>query len=111
MMNTGRSIRILFSMLFLSMFCFTSMASEATSTPPQDSSFSVKEKTVREKVIINISDDTNWEYMIFTEEGNCIRMGVLSKGKNKVSLKNMCKGEYFVYLTNGDVRYIHSVLQ
>ena len=56
-------------------------------------------------------DAEDWEYMIFTEDGCCVRMGILEKGKNKISLKDMCKGEYFVYLSNGEQRYMEKVKQ
>jgi hypothetical protein len=77
----------------------------------EKTSFEVKKETVREKIIIDINNNEDWEYMIFTEDGCCVRMGILEKGKNKISLKDMCKGEYFVYLSNGEERYMEKVKQ
>lgn len=72
---------------------------------------SVSDTTINENIVIRLELDDEWEYMIFTSEGNCIRMGMLEKGKNKISLKDMCKGEYFVYLNNGHDRYMRKVIQ
>lgn len=71
----------------------------------------VSDTTVKENIIIHLELVDEWEYMIFTSEGNCIRMGVLKIGQNKISLKDMCKGEYFVYLDNGEERYLQKVIQ
>ena len=71
----------------------------------------VSDTTINENIIIRLDLEDEWEYMIFTSEGNCIRMGMLEKGKNKISLKDMCKGEYFVYLNNGEDRYMRKVIQ
>ena len=78
---------------------------------PDKPAFEVKDETVREKIIIEIKNNEEWEYMIFNTDGSCLRMGMLEKGKNKISLKDMCKGEYFVYLSNGTKRYMEKVKQ
>lgn len=78
---------------------------------PDKPAYEVKDETIREKIIIDIKNNEEWEYMIFNVDGSCLRMGMLEKGKNKISLKDMCKGEYFVYLSNGTKRYMEKVKQ
>ena len=108
-------------MLFKNILLFVSLtllSFNASSSMPYDSAlvsdkpaFEVKDETVRERIIIDIKNNEEWEYMIFNMDGSCLRMGILEKGKNRISLKDMCKGEYFVYLSNGSKRYMEKVKQ
>lgn len=102
---------LIFGAIILSSFFQNSYAISSDSVPPEEAKFEVKEQTQRQNIIIQLMDDKDWEYMIFTEDGSCVRMGILEKGKNKISFKDMCKGEYFVYLSNGTQRYIEKVKQ
>lgn len=97
--------------IILSSFFQNAYAFTTDSYLPEQDRFEIREETKRENIIINLNDDVEWEYMIFTEDGSCVRMGILEKGKNKISLKDMCKGEYFVYLSNGKQRYMEKVKQ
>lgn len=97
--------------LFLLASTYSIASSNSDEVLPDEERFEIKNETVRDNIIIQLTDDEEWEYMIFTEDGSCVRMGILSKGKNKISLKNMCKGEYFVYLSNGVQRYMKKVEQ
>jgi hypothetical protein len=109
-MNTILKITILLGLfLFGSTYSFAS--NNFDENLPDEDRFEIKNETVRDNIIIHLSDEGDWEYMIFTIDGSCVRMGLLSNGKNKISLKNMCKGEYFVYLTNGTHRYMEKVEQ
>lgn len=105
-----RSILLIVSLTFLS-FSANSSLLYNYSPVSEKSFFEVKKETVREKIIIDINNNEDWEYMIFTEDGSCVRMGILEKGKNKISLKDMCKGKYYVYLSNGSQRYMEKVIQ
>lgn len=104
------SIIILAAIITSSFFNYA-FASLPDYLPPEEDKFEIREETQRENIIIQLKDDQEWEYMIFTEDGSCVRMGILEEGKNKISLKDMCKGEYFVYLSNGTQRYMEKVKQ
>ena len=103
-----RNILLLVSLALLSFNANSSMLYEYAAISDK-SIFEVRNETVRENIIIDINNEEEWEYMIFTEDGLCVRMGILEKGKNKIPLKDMCKGEYFVYLSNGSQRYMEKV--
>lgn len=98
----------LISLMFLSSNANSSLLYENTLASDK-TAFEVKDETVRERIIIDIKNNEEWEYMIFNMDGSCLRMGILEKGKNRISLKDMCKGEYFVYLSNGSKRYMEKV--
>ena len=105
-----RCIVLSVSLTLLSFNASSSLLYEHTFVS-EESAFEIKKETVREKIIIEINNNEDWEYMVFTEDGSCVRMGMLESGKNKISLKDFCKGEYFVYLSNGKQRYMEKVLK
>ena len=99
---------LFFFLIFL--FVFPIQASDLISEPPQNAVFEIKQNSSKENIIIRLHEDAQWEYMIFTPDKSCIRMGMLKKGKNKISMKDLCKGEYIVYLSNGEERLIEKVI-
>lgn len=105
-----KNVLLIVSLTLLSFSAFSSNVVEDLFISDKPA-FEVKDETVREKIIIDIKNDEEWEYMIFNTDGSCLRMGMLEKGKNKISLRDMCKGEYFVYLSNGTKRYMEKVKQ
>lgn len=105
-----RFILLLVSFILISFTANSSLLYEYSSVN-EKSTFELKSQTVRERIIIDINNNEDWEYMIFTKDGSCVRIGILEKGKNKISLKDMCKGEYFIYLSNGNQRYMEKVIQ
>jgi hypothetical protein len=97
------------SMTFTS--ALLSASENKTSDSKEIAGLTIEANTINEFVVIRLELEEEWEYMVFTADGNCIRMGILKKGKNKISLKDMCKGEYIVYLNNGSERFIRKVMQ
>jgi len=109
-MKLFRNTLVIVSLTFLSFSAYPKNIIECVYSPDKPA-YEVKDETIREKIIIDIKNNEEWEYMIFNTDGSCLRMGLLEKGKNKISLKDMCKGEYFVYLSNGTKRYMEKVKQ
>jgi hypothetical protein len=80
-------------------------------SPQNDHLYELKSETKKEQIILQLKAEGSWDYMVFSEDGSCVRMGLLEKGKNKISLKDLCKGSYFVYLSNGKQRFMEKVEQ
>ena len=62
-----------------------------------------------DRLDIEVKDDQKWDMLIFNKEGKLIRLGLLDPGKNKVSLKDILPGIYFVYMSNGEDRWVKKI--
>lgn len=105
-MNKTVRIFVAIISIFFYLGVSDSFAKEPNYESQEKDIIEIKSNTAREYIIIKLHDDEEWEYMIFTPDKTCIRMGMLKKGRNKISMKDMCKGEYSVYISKGEERIV-----
>jgi hypothetical protein len=63
----------------------------------------------RDRLDIKLDDTKNWDLLIFNCDGQLVRLGLLNPGKNKVSLSDLTPGTYYVYMSQGDDRWVKKV--
>jgi hypothetical protein len=69
----------------------------------------IEPNSSRDRLDIKLDDTENWDLLIFNCDGQLVRLGLLNPGKNKVSLSELSPGTYYVYMSNGDDRWVKKV--